>query len=121
MKILLLNVNYTDNTDRFWFDSCVKNKKIEFNPDTENIHEVIKTLCEDQDGMEFTYKGKPQRNVYRDVLDSKGKIKGYETIGYMYRGKADIYNTDKAGYETGYFDVWVTISEIVPFSIDEMK
>ena len=120
MKTLLLNVTYTDSTDRFWVESCLKNKRISFDPDTENIHEVVKVLCDEQDGMELTYNGKPQGNIYNDVLDENGDVKGYETVGYMYRGKTEIYDRNMVKPKTGYFDVWITISEVTQFHIEEL-
>lgn len=120
MKTLLLDVIYTDNTDRFWHESNIKKKKIKFNPLTENIHEVIKELCEEQDGMELTYNGKPQGNIFQDVLDKDGN-KDHKTVGYMYRGRSEIYDGNMIKSETGLFDVWVTISEIISFTIDELN
>jgi hypothetical protein len=120
MKTLLLNVTYSDNTDRFWQESSIKDKKIRFNPETENIHEVIKELCAEQDGMELSYKGKPQGNVYRDLLDGDGNVIGYETIGYIYRGKSEIYDRNMVKPATGLFDVWVSIYEVLPFTIEEL-
>lgn len=121
MKTLLLNVSYTDSTDRFWFESSIKNKRISFNPDTDNIHEVVKELCEEQDGMELSYKGKPQGNVYNDVLDTDGKVKGFETVGYMYRGKSIIHDRNMVKPQTGLFDIWVTISEVTQFHIEDLE
>lgn len=117
MKTLLINVTYTDNADKFWHDSYIKNKKINFNPDTENIHKVIKELCEEDDGMELIYDGKPQGNVYRDISDTGA----YQIIGYMYRGKSEIYDQYNTNVQTGRFDVWVTISKIIQFSIDDLR
>ena len=120
-KTLLITVTYTDNTDKFWMDSSIKNKRVLFDPETQNIHEVVKELCEDEDYMELVYKGKPQGNVYRDVLDKDGTICGYETVGYMYRGKSEIYDRNMVRPETGRFDVWVTIDEVVPFGIEDLS
>lgn len=119
MKTLLLNVTYSDNTDRFWQESSIKNEKISFDPLTQNIHEVIKELCEEQDGIELSYSGRPRGNVYHDITDKDGN-KGYETAGYMYRGKSEIYDRNMIKPKTALFDVWVIISEIVPFTIDEL-
>jgi hypothetical protein len=120
-KTLLISVSYSDNTDRFWMDSSIKNKRVVFDPDNENIHEVVKELCSDDDYMELSYKGKPQGNVYRDVLDKETNICGYETIGYMYRGKSEIYDRNMSKPQTGLFDVWVTISEVLPFAIEDLS
>jgi len=120
-KTLLISVTYTDNTDRFWMESSIKNKRVLFDPETQNIHEVVKELCEDEDYMELVYKGKPQGNVYRDVLDKDGTICGYETVGYMYRGKSEIYDRNMVKPQTGRFDVWVVIDEVVPFTIEDLS
>ena len=120
-KTLLISVSYTDYTDKFWIESQVKNKRVLFNPETQNIHEVVKELCLDEDYMELVYKGKPQSNVYRDVLDKDGTINGYETVGYMYRGKSEIYDRNMSKPEIGRFDIWVTISEILPFAIEDLS
>jgi len=121
MKTLLISVTYTDNTDKFWMESSIKNKRIVFNPETDNIHEVVKELCSDEDYMELVYKGKPQGNVYRDILNAEGTAKGYETVGYIYRGKSEIYDRNMVKPEVGRFDVWVTISEIIPFDIEDLS
>ena len=120
MKTLLIKVTYTDSTDRFWADSSIKNKRVSFNPETDNIHEVIKDLCYEEDYMELSYKGKPQGNVYQEVVED-GKIVGHKTIGYMYRGKTEIYDRNMVAPKTGLFDVWVTISEIIDFEIEDLE
>ena len=120
-KTLLISVTYTDNTNKFWMESSIKNKRVIFNPDTDNIHNVVKELCSDEDYMELSYKGKPQGNVYRDVLNKEGAYCGYETVGYMYRGKSEIYDRNMVKPQTGLFDVWVTISEIIPFGIEDLS
>lgn len=121
MKTLLLNVSYIDNTDQFWVDSLIKNKTIKFDPDNENIHVIIKTLCKEQDYMELTYNGKPQGNVYSDIFDDNNELIGNKTIGYMYRGKCEIHERDMIKSKTGFFDVWVTIFEIIQFDIENLE
>lgn len=115
MKTLLINVTYTDDTDKFWCESSIKSKKISFDPETQNIHEVIKELCYEEDYMELVYKGKPQGNVFID--DKEGNAK---RIGYMYRGKSEIYDRNMVKPQIGRFDVWVTISEVHDFEIEEI-
>ena len=119
MKNLLIDVSYTDNTNRFWFDSCLKNKKIGFDPETQNIHDVIRELCDEQDGMELVYKGKPQGNIFRDVQDKDGVLT-VKRVGYLYRGQSEIYDHGMNEPKIGRFDVWVTISEVIPFEIEEL-
>ena len=120
MKTLLLNISYVDNTDKFWCKSSIKNMRVSFNPDKETIHELIKTVCEEQDGMILTYKGKPMGNVHQDILDENKKISGSKIVGYMYRGKTEIYDIGTSESTIENFDIWVDISEIVPFNIDEI-
>ena len=120
-KRLLISVTYTDSTDKFWQESSIKNMRVTFNPDKDNIHEVIKELCSEQDGMRLSYKGKPQGNIYQDVLDENDNIKGCETVGYMYRGKSEIYDRNMIKSQTGLFDVWVSILEVVPFTIEDVE
>ena len=121
MKTLLISVSYTDDTNRHWQESYIKNKKVYFNSDTETIHDVIKKHCEEDDGVTLVYKGEPRANIYRDKIDEEGNISAIETIGYMYRGKTEIYDRNMSKPETGRFDVWVTISEIIPFPIEELE
>ena len=120
MKTLLLNVSYGDNTNKFWQESSIRNKKISFNSDTENIHEVIKVICEEQDGMELTYKGKPQGNIHRDIVDENEEIIGNKIVGYIYRGRSEIYNRNMVKSQIALFDVCVSISEVIQFEIDEI-
>lgn len=110
----LIKVDYTDSTGKFWFESYIKNQVVTFDETKETIHEVIKNLCEDE-GMELTYKGRPQGNVMRDTKDGDVEI-----VGYMYRGKSEIQDRDTSKAQTGYFDVWVTIRKIVPFEFEEI-
>lgn len=110
----LIKVDYTDSTGKFWFQSSLKNQVVTFDETKETIHEVIKTLCEDE-GMELTYKGKPQGNVMRDTKDGETKI-----VGYVYRGKSEIYDRNMIKPQMAYFDVWVTIQKIEEFEFEEI-
>ncbi len=114
MKKVLLTINYRHNEDKFWWDSSIKNKVINFDPEKQTIHELIKEVCEDE-GMELSYKGKPQGNVYR-VLQGGGS----EPIGYMYRGKGEVYDRNMPKPKMVYWDVWLTIKAIEKFEIVEM-
>ena len=114
MKTILLKVDYRDNTGKFWFDSSIKNKLIEYNPEINSIHEVIRDACKDE-GMILTHAGKPQGNVYRDKKDGSSYI-----VGYMYRGKSEIHDRDMPKAKTGLFDVWTEIHEINNFEFEEL-
>ena len=106
MKKLLVTVSYSDNTNKFYFDSYIKNKVISVDIEKETIHQIIKNLCEEE-CMELSYKGKPQSNIFVDNKNGESK-----TIGYVYRGKTEIDN------KTALFDVWVMISEVIDFPIE---
>ena len=120
MKTLLINVTYTDNTDKFWFDSYIKNQKVKFDPETENIHKVIAELCSDE-GMQLVYKGRPRGNVFVDTVNAAGEITGSRAIGYMYRGQTEIHDRDMIRPTVGRFDVWVTIREVTYFDIENVN
>lgn len=113
MKILI-SVDYRDNSGKFWFDSSIKNKVVNFEPDTETVHSIVKTLCDDE-GMELTYKGKPQSNIYRDL-----KSGGQKIVGYLYRGKSEIYDNHMVNPKMAYFDVWVGIDTVHEFVFEEL-
>lgn len=115
MKTVVLKVDYTDSTNKFWFDSYIKNKIVSFNPELKSIHEVIKDVCE-HEGMILTYGGKPQGNVYRDTKNGEARI-----VGYMYRGKTEIHDRDMPKAKTAYFDVWVTIGSVEEFEFEMIE
>jgi hypothetical protein len=106
MKKLLVEVDYTDSTNKFYFDSYIKNRVISVDLEKETIHQIIKNLCEEE-GMELSYKGKPQGNVFCDSKDGETR-----TIGYIYRGKTEI------GNQKALFDVWVSIYEVIDFTFE---
>ena len=115
MKTVLLNIDYTDSTKKFWFESYVKNQKVTYDPEKQTIHEVIKDVC-NEEGMILTYKGKPQSNVFRDKKDGSSHI-----VGYMYRGKTEIYDRNMSKPQTAFFDVWVSISTVNEFEFEEVN
>lgn len=113
-KRLLINVSYIDNTNKFWFESLLKNKIVTLE-DGKNIHELIKELCED-DGMKLSYKGKPKGNMFVDGKDGSTK-----KIGYLYRGKSEIYDRTMSIPQIVLFDVWVSIFAVSDFEIEEIN
>jgi hypothetical protein len=113
MKILL-TINFTHNEGKFWWDSSIKNKVVDFNPEKQTIHDLIKEVCDDE-GMELSYKGKPQGNVYRDVQGG-----GSEAVGYMYRGKGEVHDRDMPKPKMVFWDVWATIKKVENFEIVDM-
>ncbi len=120
MKKILLNVDYSDNTGKFWYDSSIKKLIVDFDPDKQTIHELVKEVCDKQDGMELTYKGKPQGNIYHDIKDVNGKIIGTKKIGYIYRGKSEIFDRNMTKPIMAFFDVWTTLKEVIDFEIESI-
>ena len=112
MKILV-NVIYSDNTNKYWFDSSIKNKIVEFNPEEKSIHDLIAELCKNE-GMELSYKNKPQSNIFVDTSN------GSKIVGYVYRGKSELYDDNVRKYKTINFDVWVNIDTIIDFEFEEI-
>lgn len=112
MKKILVNVNYRDNSGKFWFDSYIKNQIVLLG-ENQSVHEKIKEMCENE-GMTLTYKGKPQSNMFIDTETGESEI-----IGYVYRGKSLIDDRNYKG-TMAYFDVWVEIHEISKFKFDEI-
>lgn len=110
MKKLIIDVDYRDNTNKFYFYSSIKNEIINFDEAKETIHELVQRICFEE-GMKLSYKGKPQGNIY----DAEGK-----RIGYIYRGKTEIYNPNMSSPKIGFFDVWVSIKEVIDFNIEPL-
>jgi len=115
MKTLLVTVDYSHNQDKWWWDSSIKKMKVLFDPEKQTIHELIKEVIEEEDGMELTYKGKPKGNIYRDVKDGESKV-----VGYLYRGKHEMYDRGMVKPVLLYWTVWVEIEEVVKFEIEEL-
>jgi len=107
MDKVLLNVDYSDSTNKFWRDSYIKNKIF---PVSGNIHETIKVAIEGTDGVKLTYNGRPRGNVFIDLKNGKTKI-----IGYMYKAK------DEIDGKKAFFDVWVTIKGIVDYPLINLE
>lgn len=111
MKTILINVNYRDKAGKFWQDSYIKNDVINIEMDT--IHDDIAEYIKEKDGVELSYKNKPQTNIY---TDKNGEAM---PIGYIYRGKSDIYDEENREYKRALLDVWVEIREVRDHSIVE--
>ena len=108
MKTLLLNIDYTDSTDKFWMDSSIKNMKVT-QKSGETIHDTIKRVVKEVDFMELSYKGKPQAEVFVDTNNGETKV-----VGYIYRGRTEIEN------KKALFDVWVNIDEITQAELPKL-
>lgn len=117
MKTYIINVDHRDETGKYWSDSYVKNKPVTL-LDSESIHDAIKRVVEDVDSVEFSYKGKPQGNVYRDKKDGTSYV-----CGYLYRTKHYIENrSDGLMKENVPFTTWVTITgELIPAILEEVN
>lgn len=114
MKKLLIDVNYQDETNKFYFDSSIKNKVVDFDETENTIHELIQEICSEE-GMELSYKGKPQGNIFVDTPNN-----GAKRVGYIYRGKTEIYDRYMSSPKTGLFDVWVSIKEVIDFDVEPL-
>lgn len=114
MKKVLLTIDFTHNEGKYWWDSNIKNKIFDFDPEKQTIHELIKKVCKDE-YMELSYKGKPQGNVYRDLKDG-----GTQAVGYMYRGKGEIHDRNMPKAVMVYWDIWVEIRSVEVFEIEEV-
>lgn len=116
MKTVIISVDYCDNTGKFWFDSYIKNKIIEFDETKKTIHRAVLEECEEE-GMELSYRGKPRGNIFRE--DKSGNCK---VSGYLYRGKSEIQDRSMHKPQIGYFDVWVTIKgEVSEFEFENIN
>jgi hypothetical protein len=111
MKEVLLTIDFRDPTDKFWWDSGIKNETHSYDPEKQTIHDLVMEICEDA-GMELTYKGKPRGNVYRDSKDGSSR-----KVGYMYRGKGEIQDRSMVRPVMVFWDVWVEIKGVEKFEI----
>lgn len=105
---ILLSVDYTDDTKKFWNDSYIKNKVFTIDKE-KDLHDQIAEIIAENDYMTLCYKNRPQSNVFID--------RGSEAIpiGYIYRGKTEIEN------KKALFDVWVTIKAVSDYKIKEIN
>ncbi len=108
MKILL-NITYTNEGNKFWSDSYLRNKVISFDETKQTVHQAIADACMENDYMKLTYKGKPQGNIFRDKSDGLTEISGY-----MYRGQTEIEG------KKAFFDVWASIYLVSAFTFEEI-
>lgn len=109
MKTLLLKADYRDNTGKFWRDSYIKNLTAT-QLKGETVHDTVKRIIQQTDGLELSYKGKLQSTVYRDTTADKPKV-----VGYIYRAK------DEIDGKKALFDVWVEIREVLDLPLKELE
>ncbi len=109
---LLIDVTYTGN-ENFWQESTLKNKIIRID-ESKNIHNQIAEICKENDYVEFSYKNKPQGNVFIDTKEGEAK-----RIGYMYRCKSEIETS--TGWKKAFFDVWVTLKKVTDSEIEKIN
>jgi hypothetical protein len=115
MKKLLIKIWFNDPSDKFWWESGYDKEIINFDPDKETIHDVVKRLCEDV-GMELSYNGKPQDNIYQDDKNGNPRI-----CGYCYRGKGEVHDRNMIKPKMVYWDVYLSVvKEIVEFELEEI-
>jgi len=105
MEKLLLKVNYTDETEKFWRDSYIKNSIVE-QEKGETVHDTVKRAIEDIDGLRVSYKGKPMSTMY---------IGNGEVAGYIYRVQDEIEG------RKALFDAWVDIKGVVDLELKELR
>ena len=107
MKKVLLTIHFSDPTDKFWWDCNIKNKVYSYDPEKQTIHDLVKNICENE-GMELSYKGKPQQNMFRDLKDGR-----YKAVGYIYRGKGEVHDRNMTKPRMVFWDVWVEVCGVV--------
>lgn len=104
MHTYIISVDHTDETNKYWNESSVKRERVTLQ-DGETIHDAIVRVVSDSDGCTFSYKGKPQGNIYHDKSDGSSYI-----CGYHYRTKHYIENRrDNIQKENVPFTTWVII------------
>ena len=108
MKTLLISVTYVDNTGRFWADSTLKSKQVNFD-ESVNIHKFIGQLLWDVDYMKLSYNNKPISNIFIDTNE------GTKAVGFVYRSQMEIER------KKAFFDAWVTIKQVVDYDIEVLN
>lgn len=104
MHTYIITVEHHDESGKYFNDSYIKNQPITL-LDNETIHDAIKRKIEENDYCTFSYKGKPQGNIYRDKKDGTSYI-----CGYHYRTKHSISNrSENIQRDNVPFTTWVTI------------
>jgi hypothetical protein len=114
MKKILLSIDIRHEQNKFWWDSGITNKVFNFDSDKETIHELIKEQCENI-GMELTYKGKPQQNVF--ITDDEGND---ILVGYIYRGKSIVSDRSMIKPVMVFWTIWATIRLVEKFDLVEV-
>lgn len=117
MQTYIISASHEDETGKFWSESQVKRVPVTLK-DGETIHDAIKRIIEADDYCTFSYKGKPQGNVYRDTNDGNQKI-----VGYHYRTKHYIEDrSDNIQKENVPFTTWVTVhGEMVEPTLEDIE
>lgn len=110
-KTYIISVEHVDETGKYWSGSSVKRVPVTLQ-DGETIHDAIKRVIEKEDCCTFSYKGKPQGNVYRDKKDGTSYI-----VGYHYRTKHDIEDKENVPFTT-----WVTVhGEMIASQLESVE
>lgn len=105
---LLLNVDYRDDTGKYWQESYIKNKIVE---QSGTIKETVVKTLESEDFVTVSYKGKPKTPVYIDTKE------GTKQVGWIFRVKSEI-QTD-GGWKIALFDAWVTVQLISDIDLED--
>jgi hypothetical protein len=109
MKKLIITVEFTHNNDKWSWTSGIKNNPIDYYPEKETIHDLVKRVCEYK-GMELTHGGKPLLHLINDEDEQNG---------YAYRGKSMTDGDYGRKPRMVYWSIWVHISEIIPFDFEK--
>ena len=116
-KTIIISVSHVDETGKYWGSSSIKRMPVTLK-DGETIHDAIIRVVENEDFCKFSYKGKPQGNIYRDKKDGTSYI-----CGYHYRTKHHIANRrDNIQKDNVPFTTWVTVhGEMVPPTLEDIE
>ena len=116
-KTIIISADHRDETGRYWSDSHVKRTPVTLQ-DGETVHDAIRRVIESEDFCTFSYKGKPQGNIYRDTADGNSKV-----VGYHYRTRHYIENrSDNIQKDNVPFTTWVTVhGEMVAPTLEDVE
>jgi hypothetical protein len=110
MKKLLISVEFRHNKDGWSWDSGIQNRAVDYKPEKETIHQLVKRVCEYK-GMELTHNGRALGTLF--IEDEDGNRM---TNGYAYRGKSMTDGSYGMKPKMVYWSVFVHIAEIKPFN-----
>lgn len=104
-----MTIKFTQRQGR-WFWDPIRNIIVEFNPNKETIHDVVKRICK-QNNMTLCFDGNPRGTVFK--VDKNNQ---YHELGYHYRGKSEMWDRGMKEPVLMYWDVNVEMNIIEEFS-----